>query len=473
MNFDALRIERREIRGFVQLHEASVLEFVGDGVRTVAGKPDYSACSWFRLTADEVWDDDQVRPPHLSTSASCLESLADSRIGTRGGLTGDRAELARRFSARALRAKPSRWRSEGAADVYCRARTLPAVLRFHGPWSRAQRDKARQLLEEIFAVVDTDNPALGGVMEWPLYPRGKAPIHLPDFADEHARAGAYPPNAFHTYWALQSLAAYRQTLPADAKSLSTDLIKAADTARAWAGSALATQTALISGGASRVDAQQLAYAIATEVQHSRETLTAGTQRHELLKAGLDAFFSTQDDDGEYPQSQPLFHYPASGNAYCYVFETLTELLRPALPRETGRVYRDLLRAHSGELIKSWHLARRTRVLLSSARSDDPRAPHYGWGSSHQAFRKDPEGWATAAVYSCLQALRCLLGHWVAEEAAVRVGATASRYATVAVGRETLAQRGRTWPTEPPWTLGRRLAALFLTSAGQPIPDRTW
>lgn len=461
MDFETLRTERREIRDFVSLHEASVLDFVGDGVKEVDGRTSYEDCSWFRLTTDEAATDDKRRPPHLSTSASCLESLADARTSDSTGLVGDRLKMAQKFSTRALDADPRSWRSEGAADVYCRARTLPAVLAFHSDWSQAQRKNATRLLREIFQVVDVSNPALGGVMEWPLYVGGAGKIQRPDFDDPTTRTSAYPPNAFHTYWALKALEAFTANLPEAAAALTEGFQQQVNTARAWGTNALATQAALISGGARRVDPQQLAYAIALNVTHEEEPLTAGTQRHELVQAALRAFFSAQDDEGGFPQSQPLFHYPAAGNAYCYVYETLTELLRPALPRETGRVYRDLLRVHAQALVRTWHLARRTRVLLTPKAGQVARAPHFGWGSAHQAFRREPEGWATAAVYSYLQALRCLLGHWAAEEAANRVGARVSKYATVAAGRKTLSDRGRTWSTDGPWTLGRRIGSLFL------------
>ncbi|HEX4114725.1 MAG TPA: ATP-binding protein [Solirubrobacteraceae bacterium] len=467
MDFDRLCDERREVRDFLNLHEASLLEFVGGDPKSADGGFDYSACSFFLLQLGESIRDEKVRPPHLSTGASCLESLAEARIGF-DGLLGDRLGLAQNFARRALDADPTEWQSEEAAFVYCRARTLPAVIRFHPqPKRRENRKALNRLLVEMFSVVDVADPAMGGVMEWPLYSKkggGEWEYSPPDFSDPGIRAETYPPNAFQTYWALRCVEQYQSTYagnPSGDRALGAKI----KTTLAWARAALGAQAALISNGARNIDPQQLAYAIALGLRYG-EPLRAGTQQHELVKAGLDAFFA-QSKDGVWPQSRPLFHYPAAGNAYCYTFETLAELLRPALPRETGRVYRDLLRAHAGELVKAWHFARTTRILLESRRggpvdtAGDGRAPHYGWASTHQEFRRDPEAWATASVYSYLQTLRRALGHWASEEAEQRVGARVSKYANVQEGREVLRDRGRTWSTQPAWTLGRYLASAFV------------
>jgi hypothetical protein len=36
--------------------------------------------------------------------------------------------------------------------------------------------------------------------------------------------------------------------------------------------------------------------------------------------------NTQQEDGTWPPSQPLFHYPDVGNAQCFEYELLTQLL---------------------------------------------------------------------------------------------------------------------------------------------------
>jgi len=52
---------------------------------------------------------------------------------------------------------------------------------------------------------------------------------------------------------------------------------------------------------------------------------------DLLEAGLRALFE-QQVNGTWPKGEALFHYRDAGNAYCYPFETLAELL---VERMTG------------------------------------------------------------------------------------------------------------------------------------------
>src|SRR5258708_9579943 len=107
----------------------------------------------------------------------------------------------------------------------------------------------------------------------------------------------------------------------------------------------------------------------------------------LLKSGLAAFFAAQQPDGSWTRGEPLFHYPDSGNAYCFVFETLAELVRPALDSERGQPFRDLLEQHSSQLIKTWDLAQSTSERLEEG--------VIGWCSGHHPHRTTPKGWATA------------------------------------------------------------------------------
>jgi hypothetical protein len=185
-------------------------------------------------------------------------------------------------------------------------------------------------------------------------------------------------------------------------------------ARAWVKQMLAKQASLILGGAEQTDPQQLAYALACDLHWDDEILAAGDARYELYQSALKAFFKAKLPSGMWPRSEPLFHYPDSGNAYCFTYETLTELLRPALPRENGRVYRELLREFLPDLLDAWHHARATRVPL------DQDGAAYGWSSGHHAFRQQPEAWATAAVYSFAQMLRCILGHFTVDAATEKV-----------------------------------------------------
>jgi hypothetical protein len=225
-------------------------------------------------------------------------------------------------------------------------------------------------------------------------------------------------------------------------------------AELWARRTLATQTALIEASRLRVDAHQLAWALATDVIANGDRAVRPESEHdELYEAALDAFFSEQSEDGSWRLYEPLFHYFQAGNAYCYTFETLAELLRPALRTKDGRVWRDRLRPYASKLLNAWHYAASTAIETDAGRR--------GWCSGHHPHRTDPEAWATAGVFSYLENLRCLVGHWAAEKAQETLRVQRPRWATPELARAELADRGETWPVLDKPTAGRQLASMFL------------
>src|SRR5687768_7162472 len=111
MEFEALRRERKEIGELTRLHAASLRVFQNP------------KRAWFRLTPAEEFTGKKLA--HLSSTATCIESLADLPLGEDQGVE----DIVVAFAKAALRAADERWQSEGAAKVYCRVRTLPAILR--------------------------------------------------------------------------------------------------------------------------------------------------------------------------------------------------------------------------------------------------------------------------------------------------------------------------------------------------------
>lgn len=396
---------------------------------------------WFRLTADEPQTSEADPLDHMSSTASCIEYLADSpNLDTKSEYF---QRLVKGFAEEALKAEDVQWESEGAARIYCRVRTLPAILRF-APQSvlEEKQDRIASLIKHVWDRVDLSRADRHGISE--------APYSANPSADGET-AGAYPPNAFHTYWGLRTLDEYSQRgLPA----LSEEILGKRSVAELWAERSLAWQTSLIRADGERVDGQQLAWTMSIQfLQPPDPPLTRASAHMEMYGAALEAFFKEQLPSGTWPLYQPLFHYPEAGNAYAYTYETLTELLRPALHPVGGRLVRELLSTHLERLIDAWHFARDTTIPLGAGR--------VGWCSGHHPHRVDAEVWATAATFSFLQSLRRLVGFWTSELASDALGVRAAKYETPHAALEELRKRGDTWTKKGEWTVGRQLSTLFL------------
>lgn len=444
LDFEQLRAEREDLRNYVIDHADSILVFKEE------------EHPWFRR--EELPDsvDSQRKIRHITTTASCIESMHDVPLYDGGGppppcppspteLRGERDAILAEFTQAALEAGDEEWQSEEAARIYCRVRTLPVLLRLgDGKTLKRFRTVIRAHLEKALETVEISDAHAQGVSELPVDP-------------ERGGRHAYPPNAFHTYWAIRFMREYRaRTKGSGLPRIGKKLLERESVSRLWARRTLATHTALISSKQPTFDAHQLAWALSTDVlcrASEDDQPTTGDRRHvELYAAALKAFFS-QQDEGRWPLYEPLFHYPAAGNAYCYTYETLAELLRLALHESSGRLLRDHLRPYATNLVEAWHDARSTALRLEQGGK--------GWCSGHHPHRTAAEAWATASVFSYLQNLRCLIGHWTAEEAGRQLSLRPPAQTPVRTAREMLADRGDTWPLDRAPSAGRQLSMLFL------------
>jgi ATPase family associated with various cellular activities (AAA) len=198
------------------------------------------------------------------------------------------------------------------------------------------------------------------------------------------------------------------------------------------------------------DPQQLAWAVCGVIAARDSSLAERTDdTAELVRAGLRAFFEQQRDDGTWDLGRPLFHYPEAGNAYCYVFETLAELLSQSFDpvHPAAEELRAELRPYLGNLLLAKdHLVRTARALAPGLR---------GWSSGHHPHRRDPESWATGTAYRFLQLLRRLVGVETRMRALKELGSTSPRESLA-----TLRERGRTWNAGN-GAAGDLVAALFI------------
>jgi hypothetical protein len=430
MTFEGLRDARREVASFTPTHRRTLEVFRAPGH------------AWFKLFPNEPIEDKPVR--HKTTTASCLESLDDTALDDADARALIQ-EIAPAFADAALNQEDDDWESERAAWIYCRVRALPAILRFAPKIADENATRIAELVHTVWSNVDT-KPRRQGVYELPK---------LGDEGDEKQQP-SYPPNAFHTFWALRVLHMCKQR-PA-LSGAATPHQEACEVANLWTQNMLASQIALHVARSDRADPNQLAWSlIAQFVDPTNPTEPAASEfaRRDLYRVALEAFFDQQLPNGTWPLGQPLFHYPEAGNAYCYTFETLTELLRPALYNRSGALLRELLLPHLGGLLDA------LRYAVQTGRVIDGEELAVGWSSGHHPHRTSAEGWATAAVYSYAQCLRRLLGKWARDAAAKELGARPAKPLARGDALALLERRGDTWRGEEQWSVSEQLSSLFL------------
>ena len=451
LTFSGLVEARRQLVEDVQTHRESVNFFASPTGfwRTAAERP--------AEQVDGVPDLLELEPAPegtlsgVTTTLTCFESL-DTALLTpessnpakfRGLDPTDRQRLDS-FVANAS-SRTLEWRSEGAARRYCVVRGAAPILRLGQP---GDPQAIREAVQWVWGHV-TGEPGRSGIYEV-APPRSTAETSAPtewNYDDDETRR-RYPPNAFLTFWGLASV----NLLPDLRETLNPTIDRAELWLTSVVGREVAHQYEVDAGSTSR-DPQQLAWAINALVSAQAVPLSERSEDlFGLVRAGLDAFFAQQLDDGNWETGRALFHYPEAGNAYCYTYETLAELI--GLATDNTKPYYDdmrrLMRKHLTSLLRA-----KDALVGRSLRLGDGPVQKIGWSSGHHPHRTSPESWATATAFRFLQALRCLIGTEVREQAATRLQARRPRKL---IG--DLKRMGSTWDAGH-GSAGDVLASLFL------------
>ena len=255
-----------------------------------------------------------------------------------------------------------------------------------------------------------------------------------------------PVNAFHTYWAMEALRQYREfckskefegLISKHEAKLYEGFEKRIDK---WTRAELARQIYLHQEESPHLDSDQLAWLLAIYVRFCKNIWYRADDRG-LIHSGLNCLFKTQLSSGVWRTYRPIFHYKHAGDAYCYMFETLGELLEGCWQQE-AHYLRRVVRDHAEELLKLATYAYERRIKLAS---DPHRA--VGWTSGHR-LKEEPaaEAWATASVFTFFHQLRRLFAVWTKEVAIlpnnlrkVSRGSLTSQEAI-----QIIADRGNTW-----------------------------
>jgi ATPase family associated with various cellular activities (AAA) len=167
----------------------------------------------------------------------------------------------------------------------------------------------------------------------------------------------------------------------------------------WAWGELTRQLALVQAKSKNQDAFSFAYLLML-VTAGTPTSKISPERSSIQHAALQTVFDCQLGDGSWPLSRPLFHYPKVGNAHCYEYEMLTQLLQE--PR-----LEDLLLQYLPNLFRA------TESLQGSVYRLDTGVS--AWASGHHPQLPGPESWTTASVYHFVHRLDRLLAEAVRRE----------------------------------------------------------
>lgn len=164
--------------------------------------------------------------------------------------------------------------------------------------------------------------------------------------------------------------------------------EAREATKHWAWRQIDHELALKFSGSQTADALALAYAVILIPLCSNPS-EATPDQNQILRKAIDTVFEAQLTDGSWPQSRPLFHYPAVGNAYCFEYEMLTQFLQQ----------QELIEHILRHLPK---LSRSTMKLKETAFRFKDRG--LGWASGHHPQLEGPESWSSASVYHFLHEL---------------------------------------------------------------------
>jgi len=422
LSFEELTEARRALQSFCLLHVPSLLSL--------------RSGNSFKLFPDDPSLERSRRVRHLTTTATCLSSLLDCPSRFRPTESEDLDSVYSVFARRSLRRE---WKSEGSAQIYCRCRALPLVIKF----SQAFDPMIRKHLLTVLAQL-RKKPDRFGI--------GEAD---PDQDDDDWA----PPNAFHTYWTLDILSELEQKFPKQYKGISANKVLNLAIRRegmlSWTRQRLGYEISLHSEPKSSVlDTDQLAWSLAIFLRFDRN-FHSDLAKQDFVKQALKCLFSTQNDVGTWPHYKPLFHYRDAGNAYCYVFETFAVLLQCALrERAETKVIQALFRPYCKNLMELWRYADSTKIPLPAGDKI------FGWSSGHRISKAGkPESWASASVFSYAQALRRLVGIWCREEA-LKSFIKPQKKLTPKEAEKEIESRGKTWGSNKT-PVSERLWTMFI------------
>lgn len=132
------------------------------------------------------------------------------------------------------------------------------------------------------------------------------------------------------------------------------------------------------------------------------------EHRQLLRHALDLFFASQRPDGSWPRGRRLFQYPTYGNAYCYEYEFLAQLLASLADTH-------VLLPYLANLQRSVDRLTNEAIALPSG--------GFGWASGHHRQLVYPESWSTASGFDVCHRLHRFVADGVTDTILQNLGQT--------------------------------------------------
>src|ERR1700677_4637076 len=429
VTFDYLSGHRKLLREFCRFHVPSLIPFASDELAV------------FAVTLDKK----PTKFRHITSTSTCFSSLDLCPDELSHEKKSHFQNLGKKFAESAISADLKAWRSDEAAEVYCSCRGLPFVLTRLNGWDPKIEEHLKRVIYQL-------RPSDGEPRRFAV---GEAKPPAGNQTRAAAKKAWYPPNAYHTYWALEILRVLEGDKFKEGREKSKSfrvLLDAKEQMRLWAQQQLGVQIALHIGKSSKLDSDQLAWSLAILVSDP-STYESNLIEQDLVRQAFKCLFGTQEPIGTWRHYEPLFHYPNIGNAYCYVFETFAALLEQVL-KPKAEFLRIVLKEHAPDLIRLWNYADATKAEIHDQKATLGQS--FGWTSGHTVNR-GVESWATASVFAYAQTLRMLLGIWTRDDALNSLNHKVSSR-TIENAVADLNKRMRTW-THP--DLPDLLASMFI------------
>ena len=442
VSFEYLAKYRKHLQEFCGLHIHSLAPFACD------------EHAIFALNLDKM----PTEFKHVTSTSTCFASVELYPDSVEDATRSRLCDLGKRYAQVAIE-KPlnTKWISDGKAEVYCSCRGLPYVLEKLERWHPNINEHLHRISYQLESVEGEPR----------RFAIGEAAPPTEEQSREKTTSAWYPPNAYHTYWALEILRILRDPkfLVKDKESKGFQILSDYEPLmKLWARQQLGIQVALHSSRSSRLDSDQLAWSLAILVSEP-EKYESDLVEQDLIRQSLKCLFETQEPIGTWRHYDPLFHYPNVGNAYCYAFETFAALLEQAL-KPKADFLRLALKRYTPNLVRLWQYADLTKAAIPESEGGTP-GRSYGWTSGHRV-RPKLESWATASVFAYAQVFRRLLGVWTRDEALSSLDRGATKKAKPDP-ITYLDKRGRTWTRSD---LPDLLASMFLNPMQRQQPSGT-